>query len=248
MIVLGYFQPSLRDSRKVSVGHVVWPSLDWPDRSKDRPLLTRLRRKARAEFAGGEGIQGAEAGGKLDVGQAALAVERPEKIRGGEIAFVDVACLTAGNEIAAGVVAELCTWDDMIEAAGCGGKAAQAIKTAAAFSGMNGPAQPRGFQEVEILEVEGASTASGAAGNLAWASGANLTGEAYLDHVTRLAAFHEAQDTLRDEAAHRPANGVVGETRTTSEPEDGELEPKLSFETAMADEMRVDHAVGGGQT
>src|SRR5258707_7607889 len=88
MIVLGYFQPSLRDSRKVSVGHVVWPSLDWPDRSKDRPLLTRLRRKARAEFAGGEGIQGAEAGGKLDVGQAALAVERPEKIRGrGERVF-----------------------------------------------------------------------------------------------------------------------------------------------------------------
>src|SRR5258706_13932959 len=94
MIVLGYFQPSLRDSRKVSVGHVVWPSLDWPDRSKDRPLLTRLRRKARAEFAGGEGIQGAEAGGKLDVGQAALAVERAGKIRGGEKAAWGRADLT----------------------------------------------------------------------------------------------------------------------------------------------------------
>jgi len=77
-----------------------------------------LRREARAEFAGGEGIQGTEAGGELDLGQAALAVERPEKIRGGEIAFVDVACLTAGNEIAAGIVAELCTGDDVIEAAG----------------------------------------------------------------------------------------------------------------------------------
>src|ERR1700738_4293444 len=121
------------------------------------PLL--LWREARAEFAGGEGIQGAEAGGKLDLGQAVLAVERPEKIRGGEIAFVDVACLTAGNEIAAGIVAELCTWDDMIEAAGCGGKAAQAIKTAAEFSGMNSAAQGRRFQKVQILEVEGASTA-----------------------------------------------------------------------------------------
>jgi len=77
-----------------------------------------LRRKARAEFAGGEGIQGAEAGGKLDLGQAALAVEPPKKIRGGEIAFVDVAFLAAGNEIATGIVAELCAWDDMIEAAG----------------------------------------------------------------------------------------------------------------------------------
>jgi len=65
--------------------------------------------------------------------------------------------------------------------------------------------------------------------------------------VTRFAAFHEAQDTVGDEAAHSPANGVVGETRTTSEPEDGELEPKLSFEAAVAEEMRVDRAVGGGQ-
>jgi hypothetical protein len=77
-----------------------------------------LGRKARAEFTGDEGVQSAEAGGELGVGQAALAMERPEKIRGGEIAFVDVACLTAGNEIAAGIVPELCTWDDMIETAG----------------------------------------------------------------------------------------------------------------------------------
>src|SRR5258708_11698329 len=117
MIVLGYFQPSLRDSRKVSVGHVVWPSLDWPDRSKDRPLLTRLRRKARAEFAGGEGIQGAEAGGKLDVGQAALAVERPEKIRGGGIAFLGGACFAAGKEDAAGSCARTLTWGDIIRGA-----------------------------------------------------------------------------------------------------------------------------------
>ena len=82
---------------------------------------------------------------------------------------------------------------------------------------------------------------------MAWASGANLIGEAYLDQVTGFAAFHEAQDTLRDEAAHGPANGVVGETRTTSEPEHGELEAKLSLEAAVADEMRVDRAVGGGQ-
>jgi len=116
-------------------------------------------REARAEFAGGEGIQGAEAGGKLDVSQAALAMQPPKKIRGGEIAFVDVAFLAAGNEIAAGVVAELCAWDDMIEAPGCGSKAAQAIKTAAAFSGVNGAAQPRRFQEVEIVEIEHASRA-----------------------------------------------------------------------------------------
>ena len=120
-----------------------------------------MGREARAQFTGGEGIQGAEAGGKLDVGETAVAAERPEKIRGGEIAFVDVACLTAGNEIAAGIVPHLDTWDDMIEAAGCGGNTAQAIKAATAFSRMNKAAQGRMFQPVEILEIEGASTARG---------------------------------------------------------------------------------------
>ena len=81
---------------------------------------------------------------------------------------------------------------------------------------------------------------------MARASGTHFTGEAYLDQVTRFAAFDEAQDTVRDEAAHRPANGVVGETRTTSEPEDGELQAKLSFEAAVAEEMRIDRTVGGG--
>jgi hypothetical protein len=204
-------------------------------------------REAKAEFTGGEGVQSAEAGGELDVGKAALAMQPPEKICRAEIVFLGVALVAAGNQVAPGIVPELYQRYDVIQAAGCWGNAAQAIKAAPAFSGVNGPAQPRGFQEVEVVEIESASTAFCAAGNVAWASGANLTGEAHLDQVTGFAAFHEAQDTVGDEAAHRPANGVVGETGTTSEPEDGELEAKLSFQTAVAEEMRVDHAVGGGQ-
>jgi hypothetical protein len=50
-----------------------------------------------------------------------------------------------------------------------------------------------------------------------------------------------------DEAADSPANGVVGEVRATSEPQDGELQPKLTFEAAMAKEMSVDHPVGRGE-
>jgi hypothetical protein len=118
-----------------------------------------LGREARTELTRGEGIQGAEARRKLDVGQAAVAMERPKKIGGGEIAFADVACLTGGNQIAAGIVAKLRAWDDMIEAAGCGSEAAQAVKTAAAFSGMNSAAQRRMLQPVEIVEIEGASAA-----------------------------------------------------------------------------------------
>src|ERR1700747_1405109 len=106
-----------------------------------------FERKGRAESTSGEGVQGAEAGGKLSGGEAALAVDPPEKICRREIAFLDVAFLTAGNEIAAGIVAELCTGDDVIEAANCGSEAAQAIKTAAAFSGMNSAAQCWMFQK-----------------------------------------------------------------------------------------------------
>ena len=208
------------------------------------PLLWR---EARAEFAGGEGIQGAEAGGKLDLGQAALAMQPPEKICRGEIVFLAVALVTAGNQVAPGIIPELCKRDDVIQAAGCGGNAAQAIKAAAPFSGVNGPAQPRRFQEVEIVEIERASTACGAAGNLAWASRANLAGDAHLDHVTRFAALHQAQDAVPNEAAHRLADGRSGKVRTTSEPGEGELQPKLSLEAAVADEMRIDHPVDGGQ-
>jgi hypothetical protein len=204
-------------------------------------------RKARAKFAGGEGIQGAEAGGKLDLGQAALAMHPPEKICRGEIVFLGVALVAAGNQVAPGIVPELCQRDDVIQAASCGGNAAQAIKAAAAFSGVNGPAQPRGFQEVEIVEIECASTARCAARNLAWATGANLAGDAYLDHVTRFAALHQAQNAVSNEAAHSLADGRSGKVRTTSEPGEGELESKLSLQAAVAEEMRVDDAVGRGQ-
>jgi hypothetical protein len=204
-----------------------------------------FERKGRAEFTGGEGVQGAEAGGKLYVAKAALATHPPEKICRAEIFFLGVALVAAGNQVAPGIVPELYQRYDVIQAAGCGRNAAQAIKAAPALSGVNGPAQLRGFQEVEAVEIERASTAFSAAGNLAWASGANLVGDAYLDHVSRCAALHQAQDAVTDEAAHRLANGVVADTRTTSEPEDGELQPKLSLQAAVADEMRVDDAVDG---
>ena len=72
----------------------------------------------------------------------------------------------------------------------------------------------------------------------------NLTRKAHLDQVTRFAALQQAQDTVGDEAADSPADGVVGETRAPSEPEDGELQLQVSFQAAVAKEMRVDDAVG----
>jgi hypothetical protein len=62
--------------------------------------------------------------------------------------------------------------------------------------------------------------------------------------VAGLAALHQAQDTTGDEAADSPAHRVVGETSTASEPGNGKAELKVSLETAMAKEMRIDGAVG----
>jgi hypothetical protein len=77
--------------------------------------------------------------------------------------------------------------------------------------------------------------------------GGNLRGQADLDHVAHFAALHEAQDTARDEAAHGPAHRVVRETSTASEPRDREAQAKPSLESAMAEEMRINDAVGGGE-
>ena len=57
----------------------------------------------KAEFAGGEGVEGAEAGGEFGGGQAAFAVEAAEKIVGGLFAFLDVAFHATGDQIAVGV-------------------------------------------------------------------------------------------------------------------------------------------------
>jgi len=172
------------------------------------PLLHR--RDGRAEFAGDEGVQGAEAGGELDDGQAAFVVEPAEEVCRRKIALLRVAFPTAGDEVAVGIILQLDQRDDMVEAAGKGSKPVQAIKATAAFSQMDGAAQSWMFQEVEFLESVAANGTQGASRNWTWGCGGNLLGQADLHHVACFAAFHEAQDTAGDEAAHGPAHGVVG--------------------------------------
>jgi hypothetical protein len=135
----------------------------------------------------------------------------------------------------------------MVEAAHEGRKPSLAIKTTATFAGMDGPAQRPVFPEVQLLEVAAASDTQGAAGNAADAGGPNLLGHAHLDQVTCCAAFHQPQDTARDQPAHRPPHRRMAETSATREPGNGESDPKLSLEAAMAEEMRIDGAVDRGQ-
>ncbi len=127
-----------------------------------------------------------------------------------ELHFRQVAFPTAGDEVAVGIILQLDQRDDMVEAAGKGSKPVQAIKATAAFSQMDGAAQSWMFQEVEFLESVAANGTQGASRNWTWGCGGNLLGQADLHHVACFAAFHEAQDTAGDEAAHGPAHGVVG--------------------------------------
>ncbi|SRR5229473_4212417 len=210
--------------------------------------MARLRRlKRRAEFAGDEGVQGAEAGGKLDGGQAALAAEPAEKVRSGAAPFEGVALETAGDEVAVGIILDVHPWDYVVEAAHLGCKPAPAVKTTAAFPDVDGPTAISMFEEVELLEGVVASGDQRAGGNWSGAGGRKLLGQANLDHVTLFAAFYQAQDTAGDEAADGPAHGVVSEAGTTSEPRNGKAETTLSFEAAVTEEMRIDDAVRRGQ-
>src|SRR6266478_3509773 len=183
--------------------------------SKDPPL------QGRAEFAGGEGVEGAEAGGEFDGGQAALAVEAAEEISGGAISFLRVAVQTARDEVAVGIAAEGDAWDNVIEAANHRRKPTQAIETASAFPHMDGVAQSAGFQEV-LLEVEAARKRPGvAAADHFVAGGGNFVGQAHLDDMADFAAFDQAQNAVGDQTAHGPTGGVGGEASTAGEPGNG---------------------------
>ena len=122
-----------------------------------------------------------------------------------------------------------------------------AIETAAAPPQMDGASQSGMFQKVQFHE---GVVAIGTQGGGVVRSGrdvGDLLGQADLNNMARFAAFHEAQDAEGDEPADGPAHGVAAETDTPSEPRNGKPELKLSFQAAVAEKMRIDDAVGGGQ-
>src|SRR5258708_15216108 len=65
----------------------------------------QLLKQRRAELAGGEGVEGAEAGGEFGGGEAALAVEAAEKIIGRFFPFLGVAFHAAGDQISGRIAA-----------------------------------------------------------------------------------------------------------------------------------------------
>jgi hypothetical protein len=70
----------------------------------------------RAQFPGGEVVQGTEAFVEFNGSEATEAVERTEIVCGGVLLLCGVALYTAGDQVAEGIAAELDARDDMVEA------------------------------------------------------------------------------------------------------------------------------------
>jgi hypothetical protein len=81
--------------------------------------------------------------------------------------------------------------------------------------------------------------------NSARKDGANLLGDANFDNVTSFAALDEEQGATGDETAQGPARRVAAKPRPSSEPVDGKANAWLSFQAAVAHEMRINGSIGG---
>jgi hypothetical protein len=162
-----------------------------------------------AEFAGGEGVEGAEAIGEFCGGEALLAVEAAEEIARGTFALLRVALDAARDEVAVRVATELDPRHNMIETLPRRGKPTQTVEAEASLAGVHGLAKGASLQEVGILEWQGGSLAARRGGGAAdaygvatgprlgrtrgaGAGGANLAGQADFDEMTDFGAFYEA--------------------------------------------------------
>jgi len=195
----------------------------------------------RTELAGNEGVESAETRGKFGGGQAALAVERAEKILGGAFALLRVALETTRDEVAVRIAPQLHAGHDVVEAVNAGGEPAEAIKAVTTLACMDCQAQRLRFQEVRVFEVDGARDASRVA------SRANLLGQPHFDHVTCLAALDQTQGTVGDETANGFARGGIREARSSGEPGNGKVQPAAAFEATVPKKVGINGAVYDGQ-
>jgi len=135
--------------------------------------------------------------------------------------------------------------DDMVDGAYEDGKAAQTVKAEATLARVDGLAQGLVFEEIGVRNASGKRQPGRAAdGGDIGADGANLLRQADHNHVTDLVAFDQAQDAKIEEASQGAARGHGTEADTASEPGNGETEAGPPFEAAVAQEMRIDGALG----
>src|SRR5207245_8472992 len=113
---------SIRGSRNCSVARCYETQTRAPAGLNDNgwcgglSVRRRTLREHGAELAGGEIFQDAKASVEFGGRQAALAVERAQKIRDRTVALARVAFETAGNQVAVGIASQAHAWHDVVEA------------------------------------------------------------------------------------------------------------------------------------
>jgi hypothetical protein len=209
--------------------------------------------QGRAELAGGEGIEGAEAGGEFACGQAALAVEAAEKIVGRVFPFLRVAFHATGDQIAVGIAAQPRLGQDVVQALHRRRSAAQTVEALAALAGVDGLSQGPILEKVHLLDVYCDAGAwpgffgGGPALDAIEPQGANLAGEPHLRQVPGFVALHQAQSAVGYEPAHGPAHRARGQPDIARQPHKRKPAAEFPFEAAVPQEMRIDRAVDDRQ-
>src|SRR6266478_3481501 len=171
---------------------------------------TRLAER-RAELAGGEGVERAEAGGEFEGVQVALAVEAAEKIVGRLFSFLRVAFDATRDQVAVGIAPHLHPRHDVVQALHRRRGPAHTVEALAALARVDGLSQRRVLQKVCLLDVNRRAGArpifldgdSGPVLDAIQLLSANLLGQPHLDHVPRLAPLDQAHSALGHESAHR---------------------------------------------
>ena len=77
---------------------------------------------------------------------------------------------------------------------------------------------------------------------------ANLLGEQYLDDVSAVAVFDQANSAPIDKTTQGSTSGVTASADAFGEPDLGEAEAMAAFEPSVAKKVRVDGAVGDVET
>jgi hypothetical protein len=203
--------------------------------------------KGGAEFAGGEGVEGAEAGGEFGAAEAILAEEAAQEVLGRNLALAGVAFHAAGHQIAVGIAAAASTWNDVIETADGGWKPVEAIKTKATFAAVEWTPQATGLRKIGVLEIGDGLEAAKARGDAAEASGTDFARGTQLDQMAVFGAFEDAENATRSQATDCRTHRAGAQVGAAGEPGHGETEAGLALEEGVAEKVRVDGAVGDGE-
>ena len=108
----------------------------------------------RSELPGGQIVQGAEAGAKFGLAQAPVAVQPAHMLLGQALPFLRVAIQTARHQVLIGILSQLRSRHNVVEAPPVLSDPPRTIKAAAALAFVDGLAQDLLFQEICLLDFD----------------------------------------------------------------------------------------------